>query len=67
MDKAIPKGNEVMYMMLADSATAGQMMVPPMASAESGWTLVEDLGAAGYVEDTKIHEPHHQFRYSDDM
>lgn len=67
MDQAIPKGNKTMYMLLADSVTAGQMMIPPMPSAESGWTLVEDLAAAGWVEDARVHEPDHQFRYEDDM
>lgn len=67
MDQAIPKGNKAMYMMLADSATAGQMMNPPMDSAESGWELVEDLSAAGYVEDAKVHEPHYPHRYREEI
>lgn len=56
-----------MYILLADSAIVGQIMVPPMASAESGWTLVEDLAAAGWVEDAVVHEPDYLYRYEDNM
>ncbi|OAL00365.1 hypothetical protein IQ06DRAFT_305317 [Phaeosphaeriaceae sp. SRC1lsM3a] len=67
VNKALSKGKLLYRMMLADTETAGQMMKPPGLSAESCWQLVEDLSAAGYVEDAKIHEPHYHGRYNDDI
>lgn len=44
-DKMLPKGIKLYQMMLADSATAGQMFAPPQANAESIFQSVHLLSS----------------------
>jgi len=50
-DKMLAKGIKLHEMMLADSATAGQMLTPPQANAESTFQSVLLLSSFDYIED----------------